>query len=158
MARRRSTRTRNTRRKTYRRTDTTRTKAYRQRMAIIQAIVLVGGFFYLLAGVSMLMQPEWFFDNIGNFPPYNRHYMGDLGAFLLPLGFALIFASQKPLENRIIITVGVAGSMIHAINHIYDAVTQSQPFSFWVRDSLPLLIFGILFLWALWEIRPRVLR
>ena len=157
MARKRSTRS-TTRRKSYRRADPTRTVAYKQRMALIQAVVLIGGFLYLLVGISMLFQPEWFFENVGNFAPYNRHYMGDLGAFLMPLGFALIFASQKPLEHRLLITVGVIGSAIHAINHIYDAVTLQQPFSFWAKDSLPLLIFAIIFLWAIWEIRPRVMR
>ncbi len=51
------------------------------RLALAQAIILVAGLLYMLSGILLLAQPEWFFDNIGNFPPFNRHYMGDLGSF-----------------------------------------------------------------------------
>ena len=52
--------------------------------AFVRAILITAGIFYTFTGLALLLAPTWFFDTIGNFPPFNRHYMGDLGAFLLP--------------------------------------------------------------------------
>ncbi len=46
----------------------------------------VAALFYSVVGLALLFIPGWFFDHIGPFPPYNRHYEGDLGSFLLPMG------------------------------------------------------------------------
>jgi len=35
------------------------------------------GLFYLLVTLTMFLNPAWFFENVGHFPPFNRHYMGD---------------------------------------------------------------------------------
>ena len=126
--------------------------------AFVRSVVFVGGFFYLLVGISLLARPEWFFENVGNFPPFNRHYMGDLGSFLIPLGAGLVIASQDPAKHRLLISIGVAASFIHAFNHWYEVLTGVLPPAAWFIDTLPLLVFAIIFLWALWQIRPRAYR
>ncbi len=124
------------------------------RLALVRAVVLVVGLLYFVIGLALLLEPEWFFANVGNFAPYNRHYLGDLGSFLLPLGVGLTLASQDPVRHRMLITIGVAGSIIHALNHLYDA-SLGDSAAFWVTDTLPLLILAGVFLWALWHLRPR---
>jgi hypothetical protein len=150
-------------RRTY--TRTRRTRAARDaaqtrsaRMAFVRLVVLLGGMFYLLIGISMLVQPEWFFENAGTFPPYNRHYLGDLGSFLLPLGAGLIIASQDPARYRVLISIGAAGSIIHSFNHWYEVTSGAYPLAFWFTDTLPLLAFAAIFFWALWQVRPRLVR
>ncbi len=125
------------------------------RLALAQAIILVAGLLYMLSGILLLAQPEWFFDNIGNFPPFNRHYMGDLGSFLLPLGGGLLIASQNPSRHRLLISIGVFGSFFHAFNHWYDVLNGELAATAWFVDTLPLLVFGLLFLWAFWQVRGR---
>jgi hypothetical protein len=58
------------------------------------AQIILGGAagFSLLTGLALLFASNWFFQTLGYFPPFNRHYAGDLGAFELPLGVGLLWA------------------------------------------------------------------
>jgi hypothetical protein len=113
--------------------------------AWVRAVVLVGGIFYTFIGLALLFAPTWFFNTIGTFPPFNRHYMGDLGSFILPMGIGLIIASRNPARHWGLIGAVVAANLFHAINHVYDAIIGNQPMSRWMLDSVPLLVFAIIF-------------
>ena len=109
----------------------------------MRTLVLLGGLLYVFIGAGLLFAPEWFFSNVGTFPPFNRHYMGDLGSFLLPLGIGLLIAARDPLRHRSLILVAAIGSLLHAINHVYDAILLGAGIAHWLLDTLPLLIYGI---------------
>lgn len=111
----------------------------------VRAVVLVGGISYALTGLALLLGPAWFFENIGNFPPFNRHYMGDLGSFLLPIGLGLMIASRHPTRHWALIAVVAVANLIHALNHTYDAIKGGQPLSFWLVDTVPLIVFAVIF-------------
>jgi hypothetical protein len=114
-----------------------------------QALVTIGGLFFILVALALLLVPQWFFDTIGHFPPFNRHYMGDLGAFLLPLGAGLLYAARDPARYRLLIAIVAAGSVLHVLNHLYDALVVG-PFSVehLLTDALPLAIAAILLIVA----------
>ncbi len=111
---------------------------------IIQLIVVLGGLAYALAGAALLLAPAWFFQYIGHFPPYNQHYEGDLGSFLLALGVGLLFAASDPARHRLIVRIAALGSLLHAGNHIYAALLKTAPPDEWTREIAPLLIFAAL--------------
>jgi hypothetical protein len=69
----------------------------------VQAVVFVTGLFYTLTGLLMLFIPGWFYDTIGHFPPFNRHFIGDLGTFILPMGLGLILAARAPFQHRLLL-------------------------------------------------------
>ncbi len=92
-----------------------------------QIVVGLAGVAYLLIGMALLFAPAWFFSAIGNFQPFNRHYEGDLGSFLLPLGIGLLVAVRDPARNIWVIRVAALGSLLHVGNHIYDALFISAP-------------------------------
>jgi hypothetical protein len=46
--------------------------------------------------VVLYFEPRWFYDNIGPYPPFNRHYEADLGTFLIPLGIAMVIGARNP--------------------------------------------------------------
>jgi hypothetical protein len=92
-----------------------------------QIVVGLAGVAYLLIGIALLFAPAWFFSAIGNFQPFNRHYEGDLGSFLLPLGIGLLVAVRDPARYIWVIRVAALGSLIHVGNHIYDALFVSAP-------------------------------
>jgi hypothetical protein len=93
-----------------------------------QIVVGLAGVAYLLIGIALLFAPAWFFYAIGNFQPFNRHYEGDLGSFLLPLGIGLLVAVRDPARYIWVIRVAALGSLIHVGNHIYDALfVSAQP-------------------------------
>src|SRR5579859_3548459 len=87
-----------------------------------QIIVGLMGVFYSLTGVALIFFPLWFFQNIGNFPPFNRHYEGDTGAFILALGIGLLAVIPMPAKHPWVIRIAALASLFHAANHLYDAI------------------------------------
>ncbi|MFL5735623.1 MAG: DUF6632 domain-containing protein [Chloroflexia bacterium] len=115
---------------------------------LIQVVLAVAGAFYILTGLALLGVPEWFFQNIGNFPPFNRHYAGDLGTFTLALGLGLLVAARDPAKHRLLVGVAALASILHALNHGYDDLTGASPATRLLADTLPLLIFGLVLAFA----------
>jgi hypothetical protein len=119
-----------------------------KRESFVRAAVVAGGLLYLITGLTQLFMPAWFFENVGNFPPYNRHYIGDLGTFSLGLGIALLWAVRNPLQHRLLIGCAALVSLLHALNHAYDDL--GAPLADWLSQTIPLLIFGGVLLLAYW--------
>ncbi|MBX3080664.1 MAG: hypothetical protein KF716_03455 [Anaerolineae bacterium] len=90
------------------------------RLNFARAVTLASGLNYTFAGIALIFAPEWFFANIGNYAPYNRHYMGDAGTFTLPVGIALLWAVSDPHRYRIVLWINAGLSVMHALNHLYD--------------------------------------
>jgi hypothetical protein len=124
---------------------TTTTQVHRTLLnRIIQIIVALSGLAYALSGVALLLAPTWFFQYIGHFPPYNQHYEGDLGSFLLALGVGLLFAASDPARHMLVVRIAAIGSLLHTGNHIYDALLKTAPPDEWWREIAPLLVFALL--------------
>ena len=94
-------------------------------MRIGQALIAIVGLADAAAGAALLLAPEWFYRTVGTFPPFNRHYAGDAGAFLLPIGIGLMFAARAPGRYRAVLLLGLGASWVHAANHGYDALLHS---------------------------------
>ena len=92
------------------------------RVRFVQAVLLLNGIVFLATGLALLLAPEWFFANVGTFAPYNRHYEGDVGSFLLPLGVVLLVAARQPAANLGLLALAAAGGTIHALNHLVDTL------------------------------------
>jgi hypothetical protein len=109
----------------------------------VRAALVAGGLLYLITGLTQVFTPDWFYQNIGTFPPYNRHYIGDLGSFMLPLGIALLWAAREPARHRSLIAFAVAGSLLHAVNHAYDDLMAQTPLAGWLSATVPLLVLAV---------------
>ncbi|HLW00167.1 MAG TPA: hypothetical protein VKT82_15975 [Ktedonobacterales bacterium] len=120
----------------------------RVRVRLGQIVVAVAGAFYVLTAGALLFAPVWFFQHVGTFGPFNRHYEGDLGAFLLALGIGLLFAARSPSRYGLVVWVAAMGSLFHACNHIYDAVIQGASLGAWLAQPVPLVILALLLFWA----------
>jgi len=113
------------------------------RSAFVRATLIAGGLLYILSGISLLFMPGWFLEQVGTFPPFNRHYMGDAGSFVLALGIGLLLAARDPLRQRLMIAVGLIGTLVHTANHAYgDLVLAELPPGDIARDLLPLVIYA----------------
>ncbi len=95
-------------------------------------IVLLAGLAYAAAALLMLGAPVWFYENVGHFPSYNRHYIGDVAAFTLALAVGLVWAARDVVRYRILIGMGMAASLIHVANHMVDAI--GSELAHWVLD------------------------
>jgi len=114
------------------------------RYLFIRAAIALNGLNYLFVGLALIFAPQWFFDHIGNFPPFNRHYSGDLGVFLLPLGIGLLWAARDPARHLGLIGVAVAGSWLHVVNHLFDDLAEGALPPEFFSNTLPLLALAIL--------------
>jgi hypothetical protein len=113
------------------------------RPTIAQIVVAIGGILHLLVGLAMLLAPMWFFTTIGTFPPFNRHYTGDMGAFQLALGAGLLVAARAPARQRLLIAVAAGGNLLHMLNHAYDALIGRATLSYWLTDTGPMLVLTL---------------
>lgn len=120
----------------------------------LRLILFIAGWFNTLTGLTLLFAPIWFYENIGNFPPYNRHFLGDTGAFLLPWGIGLLWAARQPAVHRPLIGLAALASLIHALNHAYDDWLIASPLAHWFTETIPLLLFATLLLWVYWQAKP----
>lgn len=111
------------------------------------------GAFYVAAGLALIFAPQWFYANIADFPPFNRHYMGDVGAFLGPLGVGLIAAARNPARHRTVVGVAALGTVAHLSNHLFDDVHEHRTTLHWLTNTLPTLVFAVLLAFAYWKVR-----
>src|SRR5579859_8167411 len=109
-----------------------------------QIVIGLAGVYYLLAGIGLLLAPVWFFQTIGYFPPFNRHYEGDLGSFIMPLGPGLLLTARYPARFIGLVWVAAIGSLLHVGNHIYDALLTGSSISVWFSQIGPLLVVAVL--------------
>lgn len=126
------------------------------RPAFARATLAAGGVFYSVAGAALLLDPDWFLGNVGPFPPYNRHYMGDTGSFTLALGVGLLVAARNPLRERAMLLAALVGTLLHTANHAYgDLVLTELPTADVARDLAPLVIYAGLLVVACWLVFSR---
>lgn len=123
------------------------------RLGFVRAALVAGGLMYVFSGAALLFTPEWFFENIGTFPPFNRHYMGDAGTFLLPLGIVLLLIVRHPERHRALIAFAAVGSLIHALNHTYDDIIAGSDFGAWMGTTIPLFILAAVLIAAYFAAR-----
>lgn len=114
------------------------------RAAFIKWVIILGGLVHLVIGVMLLLLPETIFETVGNFPPFNRHYTGDVGAFFLPVGIGLLVASREPVRHRLMVGVAALTSLLHVLNHAWDAVGHGDGLTHWVVDVGPLTLMAVL--------------
>jgi hypothetical protein len=96
--------------------------AQNSRVDLVSTLVVAAfGAFTLVLGVWALIAPVSFFDNIGHFEPYNRHFLHDVGAFQIGLGAAALFALAWRDDALLAVLGGAAaGATAHEIAHIAD--------------------------------------
>ena len=84
----------------------------------VVAWVVVG--FWVLSGMWAFLAPESFYDELATFPPYNVHFIHDIGAFSVGLGAAvgLVMVMANPLR-AVLIAVAI-GSTLHVLSHVID--------------------------------------
>lgn len=114
------------------------------RFRLEQLFLAVFGISLVATGLVMLLSPYWFFQHIGRYPPFNSHYAGDAGAFILGWGLALLLAARDPVRYRSLIAIGGVANLLHALNHIWDALQGRAPMH-WSLDVLPLAVAPVLF-------------
>lgn len=113
-----------------------------KQLGFAKAATFFAGLFYLSVSLLLFLAPVWFYENIGHFPPFNRHYMGDVASFLLPMAVGLLVAASDPSRYRLIIGMAAIASLIHTANHAYDALFEHMTHGHWLADFVPLVLLA----------------
>lgn len=119
--------------------------------SFVFAIVVTMGLSFTVTGLIMIFAPQFFYENIGSFPPFNRHYLGDLGTYSLPIGLGLLWAARRPLQHRSLILAAVGISLLHSANHAYDDILAGTLPSL---QTVILIVSGLLLAVALLLVKP----
>ena len=93
----------------------------------------------LSSGLWAMAAPESFYATVAQYPPYNRHFIHDIGAFMLGLGATLGFGLAVG-DGFLVALVGNAiGALAHFISHAVDRDLGGQP-----SDPLTFGVFALL--------------
>ncbi|MEO6714821.1 MAG: hypothetical protein ABIM89_15535 [Mycobacteriales bacterium] len=81
---------------------------------------LVGGVLLVISGIWAMVDPRAFYDSAAQFPPYNGHFLRDIGAFLIGLGSALLLSLRHAKALTVALAANAIGAALHAVSHVVD--------------------------------------
>ena len=120
---------------------------------LMRILVALVGLLLVGLGFWAFFDPASFFDRVALFPPYNQHFLHDVGAFQVGLGVALWLALVWGDALLVVLVAVATAATIHEISHIIDRDLGGHP----VTD-LPGLGLLALLLIVLAVLRLRQLR
>ena len=86
----------------------------------MRAVLIVLGVLNAASGALALIAPDTFFDQVGRYGVENSHYVGDVGAFVLAFGIAVLVAAWRPSWRVPVLALGALWYGLHALNHAFD--------------------------------------
>lgn len=107
--------------------------------AIIYAAVGSSGLLGVTFGAWAFFGPESFFESIATFPPYNLHFMHDLGALQLGIGAALLGALVWHDALLVALQGGTIAAGFHFVAHVLDRDIGGRASDPWTLGALAVL-------------------
>lgn len=121
-------------------------------------VVAAFGLVTLALGIWALVDTMSFFDNVAEWPPYNRHFIHDIGAFQVGLGAALLFALVWQGDAVLAaLGGGATGGALHAIVHITDEEFGGRDLDPYLLGVVALILV-VTFVWRLFAGKGEVRR
>jgi hypothetical protein len=120
---------------------------------VVRTIVVLAGVFLVGFGLWAFLFPTSFYTSVGSFPPYNQHFLHDLGAFQVGLGSALLLTQVWDDALLAVLGGNALGATIHFIAHLVDRSLGGHP-----ATDLPFLGGLSVLLIGAWALRYRQLR
>ncbi len=102
----------------------------------------------LLLGLLLWLAPDFFFDEIGPYPPRNDHYMADLATFYLALGAVALVAVRRPGWRVPVLAFALVHYALHSLNHLID-IGDADPSWLGPANFVSLLLTALLLGWML---------
>ena len=108
-----------------------------------RTIALVVGAVYAVSGLWAFLAPESWFDTIGTYPPYNRHFVHDLGAFQIGLGATLVLTLVWRAPLLAALAANGVAAIFHFASHVVDRDLGGR-----ASDPFLLGAFALVVLWG----------
>jgi hypothetical protein len=109
----------------------------------LQVALALIGVINAATGALALIAPDTFFDQIGTYGVENSHYVGDVGAFVLAYGIALLIAIRVPSWRVPVLALGAIYYGLHALNHVFDTGEARSEARGW-GDTIGIAFGGLL--------------
>ena len=87
---------------------------------IARVLIVVAALGLLASGLWAMLAPESFYASVAMYPPYNRHFAHDIGAFMLGLGATLAFALVMTDALLVALAGNSIGAVAHFVSHAVD--------------------------------------
>lgn len=115
----------------------------------LRAVLVVIGVYHVLLGALALLAPGTFFEEIGRYGVENLHYVGDVGAFELAFGIAVLVCATRPSWRVPVLALGALWYGLHAANHAFD-VGEARSEARGLFDTLALAAGTALLAYLAW--------
>lgn len=109
----------------------------------LQVALALIGVINAATGALALIASDTFFDQIGSYGVENSHYVGDVGAFVLAYGIALLIAIRVPSWRVPVLALGAIYYGLHALNHVFDTGEARSEARGW-GDTIAIAFGGLL--------------
>jgi hypothetical protein len=113
------------------------------RTKVARGVALAVGVVFLASGLWAFLAPQSWFDNIGNYPPYNKHFVHDLGAFQIGLGATALLALMWKAPLLAALAANAVAAIFHFASHLIDRDMGGR-----AADPIMLGLFALLVLWG----------
>ena len=77
-------------------------------------------------GAFMVLSPSTFYAEVAGYPPYNDHFIRDIGTYNLAYAAAFLAAAARPAWRIPVLTLVAIQYTLHVVNHIWD-VADTDP-------------------------------
>lgn len=106
----------------------------------VRGALLTGAAFFMVVGAWAFIGPASFYDELALFPPYNRHFLHDVGAFQLGIGAALGLAFVGFDGRRVALWGAAVASGFHAASHFMDTELGGRDSDPWLLSLLTVVL------------------
>ena len=96
------------------------------RRDVVGPAALAFGVYQVAIALFIAIAPRAFFDSLGPYGHFNRHYLQDVAAFEGALGVGLILAARRPAWRAPLFVLTAFHYGFHAISHGVD-VAHAHP-------------------------------
>ena len=91
-------------------------------------------------GIWAFLDPRAFYEGVATWPPFNKHFIHDIGAFQIGLGLTLLLGLLGG-DALFVALAGVgAGQAIHALAHWIDRDLGGKPGDPWAMGILAAIL------------------
>lgn len=90
------------------------------RWTVTRVIAVAVGLVLTVLGLWALIDPGSFYDQVANYPPYNRHLLHDIGAFQTGIGATLLLTFLWTDAPLVALSGASVGSVLHFVSHVID--------------------------------------
>jgi hypothetical protein len=106
-------------------------------VAVFAGVVILG------FGLWAFIDPESFYDEIALFPPYNEHFVHDIGAFQIGIGAALLLAVVWRSDALLVVLAGAGiGAALHWVAHVIDSDQGGEDSDYVILGILAIILLA----------------